>query len=528
MKKKLHGILYFFCITTFLFVFSCGVLATQTEDYANEEGDDDNRGLSALSVLPGITTAATDGNLIVVLDPGHGGSESGTYTVASSSNGLYEKYYNLKVAQYCEAYLEQNYGDKVTVYLTRTSDTVLSRPERAQIAANKGADLLLSVHFNGNASSSPNGGEVFVSCLEEYALRGLANQIVSNLGDMGIKERGVFTRDSENGTLWTDNLRLADYYGIIKYPAYYEIPSCIIEHCFLTNASDYEYVTSDAKLKALGEADAKAIVSYFDLDESISGTTLANARYTAKDELTTYYNSLHLADYTPSYQTSIEVLYQDALNRINIATGTGKIDLTLDRTIATIENYPTSVAGFYDVKRSDWFSDAVVYSVENNLFNGTSTTAFSPQYSITRDMFITVIGRNSGVSGTIPCSTKFSDVNANIYYAPYIAWASENGIVEGLSDTAYGPNTAITREDLITILYRYANVEDIEITDSTGKTIANFNDGANVDDWAIQAMNWAIDCGIINGDDLNKLNPRSNTTRAEAAKIMMVFNQKGI
>lgn len=498
-------------------------MATQVEDYP-DEGDDEDSSLSTLSVLPNITTATTSGKLVVVLDPGHGGSESGTYTVASSSTRLYEKYYNLKVANYCKAYLEQYYGDKVTVFLTRTGDTVLSRSERAQIAANDGADLLISIHFNGCDSSSANGGEVFVSCLEEYALTGLASQIVSNLGDLGIRERGVFTRDSENGTLWTDNLRLADYYGIIKYPAYYEIPACIIEHCFLTNASDYAYADTDGDLKKLGEADAKALATYFKLGDE-SSTTIENTRYNAKNKLTTYYNSLYFDDYTTAYQTNIEVVYQDAMNRIEAANGTGKINLTLNRALETIENYPTSVAGFYDVKRSNWFSEAVVYSVENNLFNGTSETTFSPQASITRGMFITVLGRNSGVGSTTPASTKFSDVDANFYYAPYIAWASSEEIVLGLTDTTYGPNQAITREDLITILYRYAEEKGITVTSSTGKTIANFNDGSKVDSWATQAMNWAIECGIINGDDLGNLNPRGCTTRAEAAKIMMVFKE---
>ncbi len=527
MKKKLRGILTFLCTISFLFIFSCGVLAVETEHYANEEGDDGISYTAPLTVTPYnmTTSAAKDGYLIVVLDPGHGGSESGTYTVASGSTRLYEQYYNLKVAQYCKAYLEQYYGGKVTVFLTRTGDTVLSRPERAQIAAGYGADLMLSIHFNGSSNSSANGGEVYVSCLEEYALTGLSSQIVNNLGNLGIKKRGVFTRDSEDGTRWTDGIRLADYYGIIKYPAYYEIPSCIIEHCFLTNSSDYAFADSDDDQKKLGEADAKAIATYFNLG-SESPTTIKNTKDTAKNQLTTYYNSLNLTDYSTTYQTKIKTLYQDSLNRIEIATGTGKINLTLNRTLKTIKNYPCSILGFNDVKRSDWFCNAVIYSVENKLFNGTSATTFSPNVSITRGQFITIIGRNSGIDGTTPATTGFGDVSANFYYAPYIAWAANNDIVKGMTATTFAPDAAISREDLVTILYRYAEAKNITVSGATGKTIADFSDGGNVDSWATEAMNWAVEHGIINGDEQGKLNPRSYTIRAEAAKIMMVFKQQ--
>lgn len=526
MKKKLRGILTLFCTISFLFAFSCGILAAEASVYADEEGDDGASLISPPAVTPDtLTASATNGKLIVVLDPGHGGSESGTYTVASGSTGLYEKYYNLKVAQYCKAYLEQYYGGKVTVLLTRTGDTVLSRPERAQIAAGYGADLMLSIHFNGNSSSSANGGEVYVSCLEEYALTGLGSQIVNNLGDLGIKKRGVFTRDSEDGTYWTDGKRLADYYGIIKYPAYYEIPSCIIEHCFLTNSSDYAFANSEDDLKKLGEADAKAIATYFNLG-SESSTTIENTRYTAKNQLTTYYNTLDLTDYSATYQTKINNVYQDALSRIEIANGTGKINLTLNRALKTIENYPTSIMGFNDVKRSDWFCNAVIYSVQNDLFNGTSNTTFSPRSSITRGMFIAVLGRNSGVNGTTPADTNFSDVNANRYYAPFIAWAADDDIVTGVTATTFAPDAAITREDLVTMLYRYAEAKSIGVSTATGKTISDFGDGGKVDSWALEAMNWAVGSGIINGDELGMLNPQSYTTRAEAAKIMMVFKQQ--
>lgn len=533
MKKKRFGILTFFCTITFLFAFSCGVLATQAEDFADEEGDDDGGSFSAstLTTQSITTSTATDGNLIIVLDPGHGGSESGTYSVNSN---VYERECNLVVAQACKAYLE-NYSSKVTVILTRSDNkTGESLNQRAVIAANYGADLMISLHFNGNKSSSARGCEAYVSRLDEYALSGLATQILSNLNSqIGVPIRangGVYTRASETKppTVWRDGVRTADYYGIIKHPAEYDIPSMIIEHCFLTNSSDYNYASSNAKLNAIGVSDAKAIISYFNLDENISSTTLENAKYNGKSELTNYYNSLDLNSYSAAYQLKINHIYQDGLNRIDLATGTGKITLTLKRVKTMIANYPkygVGSTGFEDVAYADWFCDDVMYCVKNNMFNGTSDWTFDPGNTISRGMFVAVLGRYAGVDGTIPASTKFSDVSSSAYYAPYVAWASTNSIVEGINDTTYGPNESITREDLVTLIYRYVTTENITLSGSTGKTISSFKDGSNVDGYAQDAMNWAVGCGIINGNDLGNLNPRGYTTRAEAAKIMMVFKQ---
>ncbi|HMM05352.1 MAG TPA: N-acetylmuramoyl-L-alanine amidase [Clostridiales bacterium] len=524
MKKKLRGILTLLCTISFLFTFSCGVLAATPDHYANEEGDDGISYTAPLTVTPYqmTTSAEKDGNLIIVLDPGHGGKDPG-----ASAGGIYEREINLAVATYCKNFLEQNYSGKVTVFLTRSNNsTSLELEDRAVVAATHSPDLMISLHFNSSTSSSANGGEVYVSRLEEYALTDLGKQIVNNLGDLGLNKRGVFTRASESNTYWTDGTRLADYYGIIKHPAYREIPSMIVEHCFLSNASDRTFASSDANLKKLGEADAKAIVSYFNLGENINTTTLANAKATATKRLNDYYNDLTLTAYNASYQAKIEQIYQDALNRINLATGTGKINLTINRAIETIAYYPTTIAKFSDVKALDWYKNAVIYSVENGFFNGTSATTFSPAASITRGMFITVVGRTAGASSTTPASTVFSDVDSKAYYAPYIAWGYSNHIIEGLSATSFGPNQAITREDLITILYRYAKEKGITLTGDTGKTMANFSDGNTVDSWATEAMTWAVTHGVINGDNQGKINPRAYTTRAEAAKIMMTFTKQ--
>ena len=509
-----------------IFVFSCGALAA-TAPSANEEGDDSGQ-VSTFSVSPSATTS--DGNLIIVLDPGHGGNDSGA--TSTYGTAVYEKTINLKVAQYCKAYLEQYYGN-VTVYLTRSdNNTYYDLDQRAAIAAGYGADLVISMHFNSTSSgtTTASGCEVYVSRLEEYSLSGLASQIAANLAGVGMKNNGVKTRASETSTYWLDGTRLADYYGIIKHPIEREIPSMIIEHCFLNNSSDYNnYISSDTKLKSLGEADAKAIASYFSLGESISPTTLANAKATAQKQLDDYYNALNLDNYTGPFMVRIHEIYKDASARIAVATGTGKINLTLNRALKTIQNYPLAKngdTGYTDVYSDSWFRTAVMYCVENGVFQGTSDTTFSPGVSITRGQFITVIGRTAGAGSATPASTVFSDVDSNAYYAPYIAWGYSNNVIEGLDPTTFGPEQSITREDLVTILYRYANAKGVTLSGATGKTLATFSDGGSVDSWATEAMTWAVAHGVINGNDQGKINPRAFTTRAEAAQIMMTFTKQ--
>lgn len=510
-----------FCILVLL-TFCVPVAAAESSYYADEEEGNYHNGTMITPFHSISPLAEKDGNLIVVLDPGHGGDDSG-----AAANGAKERDLNMKVALYCKQYLERY--DNVTVYLTRSDNkTYYTLAERAQIAANKGADLLISLHFNANNSHRITGTEAYVSHLEEYTLKGLADNIVQNLHQLGPDNRGVKIRESENNTYWIDGIRLADYYGMIRNPAYHEIPATIVEHCFIDSSDYANFANTDAKLKAMGEADAKAVVTYFRLDEKISETTLANKKYTALEELEQQYNALELSNYNSAFRARISAVYEDAKARIENATGTGKIDLTLNRACKTWANYPVideNETMFSDVKKNDWFLPAVDYCVTHELFFGTTENTFSPNKAITRGMFIAVLGRTAGVEEKTPCETKFSDVPATQYYAPHIQWATEHDIVAGISETLYKPDTEIRREDILRMLHNYCLSQEIEIEATSTKTIGDFKDGDTVDSWAIDAMNWGITCGIIQGDDTNNLHPRESASRAEVAQIMMMFTK---
>lgn len=232
-------------------------------------------------------------SIIVVLDAGHGGSDPG-----ACANGIVEKTVNLKIAQYCQAELQEYAG--VIVYMTRTTDTYLSLAQRAQVAIDKHADVFVSLHNNSNNSSAPNGANVYYPNSNYNASCGsvgsaLATLIESKLTELGLASGGIHIRNSENGTRYPDG-SLADYYGVIKRCKENGIPGLIVEHAFISNASDAsKYLSSDEKLKQLGIADAAGIAEYFGLSKGLgfnsietSGTTTMNLSWTPVSGVTGY------------------------------------------------------------------------------------------------------------------------------------------------------------------------------------------------------------------------------------------------
>ena len=184
-----------------------------------------------------------------------------------------------------------------------------------------------------------------------------------------------------------------------------------------------------------------------------------------------------------------------------------------------------SVTDFTDVKPSDWYYEAVEYSAENGLFNGTSSTTFSPNIPMTRGMFVTVLGRMEDVSDSYgrTQSTPFGDVTQADYFFPYTVWASDNGIVTGVGNNLFNPHAEITREQITTILYRYFESYGFELTAQESR-YHTFTDVGNVSTYAAKAMEWATTYGIVNGSN-GKLNPKDNATRAQVAQILSNFNE---
>ena len=174
---------------------------------------------------------------------------------------------------------------------------------------------------------------------------------------------------------------------------------------------------------------------------------------------------------------------------------------------------------FSDVKTSDWFYDDVRYVCENGLMNGTGSGTFSPKATTTRGMIVTILYRMAGEPEAAE-TTPFADVKMDQYYGQAIAWAAENGIAKGITDTRFAPNTAVTREQLVTFLFRYAQFSHEDVKGVCDLT--EFADHKAVSDFAREPMAWAVDTGILTGMD-GLLNPKGDATRAQIATMLLRY-----
>ena len=174
---------------------------------------------------------------------------------------------------------------------------------------------------------------------------------------------------------------------------------------------------------------------------------------------------------------------------------------------------------FTDVRESDWFYEDVAFAYENGLFAGTSDTTFSPNASMTRAMLVTVLYRLEG-EPSVRGRSGFSDVTFNSYYEDAVTWAADNGIVNGTSTTTFSPNANVTREQMAAILYRYAQHKKYNTAASSG--LNSFSDYASVSGYAVTAMQWAVAEKLVNGS-AGKLMPTGNATRAQVAAILHRF-----
>ena len=174
---------------------------------------------------------------------------------------------------------------------------------------------------------------------------------------------------------------------------------------------------------------------------------------------------------------------------------------------------------FTDVRESDWFYEDVAFAYENGLFAGTSDTTFSPNASMTRAMLVTVLYRLEG-QPAVNGRSGFSDVQYNGYYEDAVTWAADNGIVNGTSTTMFSPNANVTREQMAAILYRYAQYKKYNTAASSG--LNGFTDHASVSGYAAASLEWAVAEKLVNGS-AGKLMPTGNATRAQVAAILHRF-----
>lgn len=187
----------------------------------------------------------------------------------------------------------------------------------------------------------------------------------------------------------------------------------------------------------------------------------------------------------------------------------------------TTETTPLSENPFEDVSEGAWYYDPILYCYRNHLMRGTTQTTFSPSLSTTRGMIAATLWRLEGspAAGENP----FADVPDTQYYAQAIAWAAEEGIVSGYSDTVFAPEASVSRQEMVAMLYRYVTYKGYDASQTA--FLGDRTDSGAVSAYALSAVSWAVANGIIADMGDGTLRPQEDATRAQVAAIFMNFRE---
>ena len=174
-----------------------------------------------------------------------------------------------------------------------------------------------------------------------------------------------------------------------------------------------------------------------------------------------------------------------------------------------------------DVLVKAWYHDAVDYVVEHGIMTGTSATTFEPNTTLSRAMVAQILYNLEG-QPTVTGESTFTDVSGH-WAIDAITWAQKTGVVDGYEDNTFRPENNVTRQEFAQMMYNYAAYKDYDL--SAKGDLSQFTDGDSVQEWAVTAMSWANGNALINGHDDGTLEPGGTTTRAQAASILMRFDQ---
>ena len=245
---------------------------------------------------------------------------------------------------------------------------------------------------------------------------------------------------------------------------------------------------------------------------------LAASKYAASFELA---QLLHESEtLTGHAREDYAKVIEDAKAAIEAAKTPEEVTAVLNAAREALKTAGCPSTNFTDVEENGWYHTGVDFMVKNGFMNGVADDAFDVDGNLTRAQLVTILYRIAGEPEST-ATNPFADVADGQWYTNAVIWAAENGIVKGVNTTTFAPNDQITREQIATILFRYAKAEKVE-----GK-LAGFSDAGKVSDYAADAMAWAVEQGLINGisesDGKTYLAPQETATRAQIAVILMRY-----
>lgn len=265
-----------------------------------------------------------------------------------------------------------------------------------------------------------------------------------------------------------------------------------------------------------GEGD---YVAYIDRSELKYGSVRVSPNVADEDDLVSVYITAETG-----YQLDKLVVEDEDGRSVSTNTIANGVRYTFnmpdsDVTVTATFKSKSYSSNFIDVARGSWYYDAVSYVASEGLMTGTGTNTFSPDGMTSRAQIVTILWRLSGEPSAL--TGAFTDVPAGQYYSTAVAWASREGIVTGVGNNRFEPNTNITREQLAVMLYRYA--QDCGYSTTSRANITGYYDYARVGSYARDALSWAVGAGLITGTTTTTLSPQNTANRAQVATILMRF-----
>ena len=454
----------------------------------------------AASITEGRTTAGDtngDGVFTIVLDPGHGGSDPGALGF-----GLRESDLTLSIGKYCQQTLSQ-YA-KTKVYMTRTSDTFVDLKPRADFAKSVGADLFVSLHINSSSASSANGAEIWVPSPGTWfpAFNGvgedLACEMLSKLKALGLADRDTVWDNYEvNGEKkyypdgsWADSL------SVIRNCREAGIMAILVEHGFISNQSDAKFLSSEANLKKLGEADAQGIVDYY-------GLKLPQPLYGFAD---VFDDTPHSGEIGWMAASGISEGFSDGTFRGLTQVARQDLAAFLYRLAGSPEYSPTQEdqSRFSDVNAATPHAKEIWWLASNDItsgfpdgtFRGTSTVARQDMAALLRRFTARFLDPSAATYH--PSSSDmaaFLDVSHSTTHAEDIWWLASEEISSGYSDKTFRGTSAAARQDMAAFLWRASNLPSYRAGAEDKEAFTDVNEGTS----HAQDIWWLAAKGISTG-----------------------------
>ena len=478
----------------------------------------EDNGLSAIlesdSFSNTISLSSEDDETVIVIDPGHGGSDPG-----ACGNGLRESDLNLAIAKACKAKLEEYRNVKVV--MTRDSDVYVDLTERADIANSVDADFFISIHINAGGGT---GVEVYIPSVNTWYPgfheigEEVGNNILDRLSALGLRNRGTkYDYYDDDGGRYYPNGAMADALSVIRNCRTYGIPAVLAEHGFIDTTYDANLLSQDWVLKQMGEDDALALVDYF-------GLTTNNPLYGFTD---IYDDTYHSQDIAWMASAGITEGFSDGSFRPLDSVARCDIAAFMYRMAGSPEYTPSSEdwTKFSDVDSSTPHAKEVLWLASQGITSGFSDGTFRPYDTIARCDMAAFLARyyKSVIAGSdysySPSSTdqaRFSDVDSSTPHAEDIWWLGAAGISYGYSDGTFGVYQEIARCDLAAFMSRL-NIAPVYQPDSTWSKSFSDVDSSHEN---YREITWMADKGITQGYSDGTLKPSGSLTRADFAAFL--------